>query len=55
MFVVFADTWQSYVHTYRSKFLSYLPVGFTKFLNGIISSISKVKHFCGNNLPTEEF
>ena len=38
-----------------NKFLSYLLVGFTNFLDGIISSISKVKYFCGENLPTEEF
>ena len=40
---------------HSNKFLSYFLVEFTKFLDGIISSISKVKYFCGKNLPTEEF
>ena len=50
--------------------LNYLLVGFTKFLNGILSSIRKVmsptwesifylcekaKYFCGKNLSTKEF
>ena len=40
-------------HSY--KFLNYFLVGFIKFLDGIISSISKVNCFCGNNLSMEEF
>ena len=36
-----------------NKFPNYLLVGFTKFLDGIISTISKVKYFCGKNLSTE--
>ena len=38
-----------------NKFLSYLLIRFTKFLDGVVSGISKVKHFCGKNLPTENF
>ena len=40
---------------HSNKLLNYLPVGFTKLLDGIISSIPKVKYFCGKNLSTEEF
>ena len=40
---------------HSNKFLSYVLVGVTKLLDGIISSISKVKYFCEKNLPTEEF
>ena len=40
---------------HSDKILNYLPVGFTKFLVGIISSISKVKYFCGKKISTEEF
>ena len=40
---------------HSNKFLSYLLIGLTQFLDGIISSISKVIYFCGKNLPTEEF
>ena len=58
MFVVFADIWQNYAYTYCTKkisqrnvikennhsrkFLNCFLVGFTKFPNGIQSSIWKV-------------
>ena len=40
---------------HSNKFLSYLLVRFTKFFDRSISSISKVKYFCGKNLPNENF
>ena len=41
---------------HSNTFLNYFLFGFTKFLNGILSSIfEKAKYFCRKNVSTEEF